>query len=89
MHTHPIARHISQRRVQHRHDILDEAKELGQRPVAEIQMPLQPEIGTVELQQEPMLDDRLVCQLQRVAECVEIRRIAVVVLPVIDSAGDP
>ncbi len=55
-------------------DPLDKAEKIGERPVLIGQMAFERQIGAVELQQKPGVDDRLVFLAQRHTEIVEIGR---------------
>ena len=72
MQPHPVARHVDDRLVDRLDDPLDEAEEIAERPVVVGQVALEREVGAVELQQEAVLDDRLVFDLQRRGDRREI-----------------
>ncbi len=67
---------------------LDEADEVGERAVAVGGVALEREVGTIELQQEAGGDDRLVFDLQRGAERIEIALERVIVLVLHDRRDD-
>src|SRR5579885_3561871 len=87
MHAHALARNSDERLVDAGDDTLDEAEKRAERLVLIGHMPLEREIGTVELQQEPLARDRLILHFERVGERIEIGRLAFVVL-VQDRRGD-
>ncbi len=68
-------------------DPLDKAEKIAERPVLIGQMPLERQIGAIELQQKPGIDDRLVFLLEGGADIVEIGLLGLVML-VLHRAGD-
>ena len=78
---------FAQRVVDRRDHALDEADERRHRLVLERDVPLEREVGRVDLQHEARADDRLVFDPQRLAERLQIFQVGVVVL-VLDRRGD-
>ena len=82
-----FARDVDQRRVDRGDDAVDEAEKVAERSVLVRHMSFHREIGTVELQQEAVPDDRLVFDAQRLAEGREISVLARIVI-VAQRGGD-
>ena len=74
-----VARHVDDRRVDRRDDALYKAEKLAKRPVVVGKVPLEGEVGAIELQQEPVPDDRLIFDLKGRADCGQIGLLAVVI----------
>ena len=88
MQTHLVPRNVLQRLVDRLDDEFDEADEVTERAVPVGGVSLQGEIGAIQLQQEAMADDRLVFDLQRNAERIQISLEAIVVLVLYDRGDD-
>ena len=77
------------RLVDRRNDHLHERHEIGKRPIAVGRMTLKCEVGAIKLQQKSIAYDRLVFDLQRVGERIEITLEGIVMLVLHDRRDDP
>src|SRR5215472_8607965 len=72
METNAVARDVFERLVDRCDDPFDKAEEIAERPVLVREVTLERQVGTVELQQEAVLDNGLVFGFERSSERVEI-----------------